>query len=137
VGAGESAGADMIDWYVEPDHSRAEPHMRASSRFRREQERANSLALIVTISLLFVLFASALMVGGRSAIGPLLSRGTTAHDANSKGDIVYAMPDGVYCRHLSFDNTTGAISVGTVEPCTERSRSAGPEISTTFKWNTR
>jgi hypothetical protein len=127
----------MIEWHVEPDHSRAEPHLRASSRFRREQERANSLALIVTTSLLFVLIASALMVGGRSAIGPLLSRATTARDANSKGDIVYAMPDGVYCRHLSFDNTTGAISVGSVEPCTEGSQSAGAQVSTMFKWNTR
>lgn len=134
--ASEGAGASMMDWYVEPDLSGADTRTRGSSRVRRDEERANSLALIVTTSLLFVLFASAIMVGGHAAIGPLLLKGTAASDDNSTGDIVYAMPDGVFCRHMSFDNATGEISGGAVERCGEGPGRADDEKSTKFKWGT-
>jgi hypothetical protein len=134
MSASEGAGATMIDWYVEPDHSGADTRTRGFSRVRRDEERANSLALIVTTSLLFILFASALMVGGHAAIGPLLFKRTAASDANSRGDIVYAMPDGVFCRHMSFDNATGEIHDGAVERCGERPDRADSVTSTKFKW---
>jgi hypothetical protein len=137
MSAGGHAGSDMIDWYVERDRSSADTRGRAYLRVGRDEERANSLALIITISLLFVLLASALMVGGHAAIGPLLNRGMAARDASRRGDIVYTMPDGMFCRHMSFDNATGEISEGTIERCGESSTGAIPETSTNFKWNTR
>lgn len=134
MNASEIVGADMIDWYVERDRSSA--GKRGSLRIRRDEERANSLALVITMSLLFVLLASALMVGSHAAIGSLLSRGEDAREPNRTGDIVYTMPDGVFCRHLSFDNATGAITEEALERCSERLNGSGPFSATPFKWGT-
>ena len=137
MSTGEAAGADMIDRYVALDHSQAKSGPRAFSRARRDEGRVNSLALIVTASLLFVLVISALLVGRHGVIGPLLSHGNSAAEGNSIGDIVYAMPDGVFCRHMSFDNVTGVVRESGMERCTELSRRPDPSTSTAFKWNAR
>jgi hypothetical protein len=136
MSTGEAASADMIDWHLGPDHPHAKSP-RASSRARRNEGRVNSLALIVTTSLLFVLVISALLVGHNAVFGPFLNRETSAADRNSIGDIVYTMPDGVFCRHMSFDNVTGAVRESGMERCAELSEGPEPGGSTTFKWNAR
>ena len=130
-------GAGMIDWRVEPEHSGPASGPHVSSHTRRDEERANSLALIVTTSLLFILLASALMVGGHAAIGPLLSRSVRAGEAINTGDVVYTMPDRVFCRHMTFDNGSGAIREGAMARCADRSAGADESQSTWFKWSTR
>jgi hypothetical protein len=64
-----------------------------------------------------MLLAAALLVGGHAAIDPLLRSAAAARDARAVGDVVYSMPDGKFCRHMSFDNLTSEMIEGTVVPC--------------------
>ena len=68
-------------------------------------------------SLFLVLFAAALLIGGHAAIGPLLQSAADSGEANSAAAVVYTMPDGVYCRHVSFDNVTAQETEGGIERC--------------------
>jgi hypothetical protein len=114
----EDGGNETLDWFVERDAAAlgaaaASP----SARARRDHDRANSLGIVITGSLLFVLFTAALLVGGQAAFGPLLHRGAAAGEAKGMGDVVVALPDGVFCRHMSFDNATSEVIEGAVERC--------------------
>lgn len=109
---------ETMDWYVEPNHFGSRRTAFALSRRRRADERANSLALAVTTALLFVLIAATVMFGGRAAIAPLLSRNPESGlEANRTGAVVFAMPDGVFCRRMAFDNFTAEVTSVAVERC--------------------
>lgn len=113
--------------------ARAQARGRVNTRARRREDRENSLGLIITTSLFFVLFSAAVLLGGHAIIAPLLHRTHTVRgNMNSTGDIVYTMPDGMFCRHLLFDNTTGDITEGAIEECPG---SSGAESSSSeFRW---
>jgi hypothetical protein len=138
---GDPRGADTIDWYVEPDRFDAPlPPVLPLPR-RHDDERAQSLALAITTALLFVLIAGAVMFGGRAAIAPLLHHNTArALDGSSEdstGEVVYAMPDRVFCRHMAFDNVTGEITRAAVEPCPDSIGGTGAPNAGVFKWGNR
>jgi hypothetical protein len=140
MSAGEHAAMGTIDWYVEPDYTRLDVRTRKSLRVRHDEQRANSLGLIITTSLLFVLFAGAITFGGHAAISPLLREAVVAHDARGAmrtGSILYTMPDGVYCRHMSFDNATGEIVEGAIEHCPDAVDEESAPVFSAFKWDTR
>jgi hypothetical protein len=137
--AGMSPGhphGETIDWYVEPDRFDAPlpPAPAVALRRRRpDDERAQSLALAITTALLFVLITGAVMFGGRAAIEPLL-RQNSAREASGSADVLYAMPDGAFCRRMAFDNATAEITRADVEPCP--AAIAGGEVPSTrkFEW---
>jgi hypothetical protein len=132
MSAGKEAGSKTFDSEFEADHSAAETRWPAYSR-AQGLARANSLGLIITTSLFFILLASAIMFGGHAAIAPLLRGAAAAGNGNRTGDIVYMMPDGVFCRHMSYDNATGDITENGVERCPEH---IGEDSSTSgeFQW---
>jgi hypothetical protein len=108
---------------------------RAMARMRYEQ-RAKMARLIIVLSLFLVLLAAALTIGGRTFLDPLLK--AVAHrEANRVGDVVLAMPDGAFCRHLSFDNKTLEFAGNTVERC-EQIRGRGEKRAVNgFSWGSR
>ena len=112
MSAGHSDSGETMHWYVEPDHFGARRTASGLSRRRHAEGRINSLAFAVTTALLFVMF------GGRAAIRPLLPRdAASVLQANRTGAIVYAMPDGVFCRRMAFDNATAEVKSVAVERC--------------------
>jgi len=117
MSAGHSDHGETMDWYVEPNNFGARRTASALSRRRHADDRINALALAITSALLFVLVAGAFMFGGQAAIAPLFNRAAVAREANRTGAIVYAMPDGSFCRRMAFDNTTGDITSVAVERC--------------------
>jgi hypothetical protein len=129
-------GADTIDWYVEPDRFDAPLPPVLTPRRRRDDERAQSLALAITTALLFVLIAVAVMFGGRAAIGPML-RQNTAREPGSPADVLYAMPDGVFCRRMAFDNVTAEITSAAVERCPAAVAGADAPNAGRFDWGHR
>jgi hypothetical protein len=133
MGAGQGATTESSGGSVEPANAGAEARARGAARARRQEEREHSLGLIITISLSFILFAAAILLGGHAIIAPLLQRAAAARDANSTGDFVYTMPDGVFCRHVSFDNGTGDITEDGVEECPGRTASRDTEPGQ-FRW---
>lgn len=134
MSAGKRASTDSAKWHVHADHGGRFGHGLHASQASLDERRANSLALIITTSLLFVLFASALMVGGRAIISPLLRDSPAGGDINRRGDIVYTMPDGTFCQHMTFDNSTGRITAGGMDRCDPSIGSGADGRGTGFKW---
>ncbi len=87
------------------------------ARLRRDEQQAKAARIAVVLSLFLVLLVTALLVGGRAIIDPLLQAAADAREAKRTGEIVYTLPDGAFCRHLSFDNATAELTEGTIERC--------------------
>jgi hypothetical protein len=115
MSTGEEAPSETFDWFVEPDHYTAPTS--AYLRARLDERRTNSVGIVIITSLFFVLFAAAILVGGHAAIGPLFRYAVAAREAKGIGDVVYSMPDGVFCRHMSLNNATGEVMEGEIERC--------------------
>jgi hypothetical protein len=111
--------------------------MKSSAAARLGDDIATSTRAVITSSVFIVLLVTALLVGGHAAIDPFLHRSPDI-DARGSGDVVVAMPDGKFCRHMSFDNTTASMIEGTIEPCrVDITRDKGPAMSTEprgFAW---
>lgn len=110
---------------------------RRISRARRDAQRDNSVSVAIAFSLFLALLVSAVLVGGRAVIDPLLSSAAAIREANRVADIVYSMPDGVFCRHLSFDNATAELAEGALEPCPSGAQGTRPRAAKSFAWRAR
>jgi hypothetical protein len=130
----QATRADAGAWFVEAD--RASPAARGSrgSRVRIDEDRATSARAVIASSLFLMLFASALFVGGHAALDPLLQSAIEARQTKGAGDVVVAMPDGIYCRHMSFDNTTAEIAEGAIERCPDGVTWERGHSSRSFAW---
>lgn len=130
---GEQTGPAHDAWFVEPDPGVAS-QPRRNSRHRASEERASSARAVIASSLFLVVLATALLVGGHAAIDPLLQSAIAARDAKGIGSIVYTMPDGIYCRHMSFDNTTAELAESSVERCPEGIAPERVRSGRSFAW---
>ena len=124
------------DRSVEPADAGAEARARGAARARRQEEREHSFGLIITISLSFILFAAAILIGGHAFIAPLLQRAAAARDASGTGEVVYTMPDGVFCRHVSFNNGTGDITEDGIVECPGSTANRAETEPPQFRWGT-
>ena len=74
----------------------------------------------MVLSLFLVLLIAALFIGGRSVIEPMLHKAMAqATETHRRGEIVFTLPDGTFCRHLAFDNKTAELTESTVLQCPE------------------
>lgn len=110
--------------------------VRRSPRPRRSEQRTKTARVAVVLSLFLVMLGAALLIGDHAVIDQLLRAATVQRETHRIGDIVFTMPDGVRCRHLSFDNKTAELSEGAVEQCVhdlpdQRAAARG------FAWGTR
>jgi hypothetical protein len=103
-----------------------------SARARRDERHTKSARLIIVLTLFAAFLAPALLIGGRAIIEPMLRAANEARQANRIGDVVFTMPDGAFCRHLSFNNKTAEVSESTVDRCPE-ARPRGKEAITPQK----
>jgi hypothetical protein len=140
--SGEKSSAEAGAGFVAADAVGIAAGAGRRSRARFEEQRDKSTRAVIVSTLFLVLIAAALLIGGHAAIDPLLrstvaTRQATARQANGVGDVVYAMPDGVYCRHMSFDNATAEVIEGAVEPCSEDIAHGRSSAVNGFAWDTR
>jgi hypothetical protein len=117
MSATDRAGPEAGAWFVEADHVSVTALARRRWRARLYDERAKSGRVIIVSSLFLTVIAAALMMGGHAAIDPLLQSVMAAREPKGTGDIVVKMPDGIFCRHMSFDNVTAAINERSIERC--------------------
>jgi hypothetical protein len=105
---------------------------------RRQLARAESgLAsrrVVVACSIFVVLVGTTALVGARTTIGPLLQSAADARAAMRSGAVVYALPDGVYCRQVSFDNTTAEIKEGAMQRCRDNIERIHTTRTRDFAW---
>jgi len=115
----------------------AQMRERRGARARRD-DGAKNKRLAVVLSLFLLLLAAAFLVGGHAAIDPLLQSAAT-REAKRIGDVVVSMPDGTFCRHLSFDNRTADLIEGAVEQCPGNlvKKRAHPAATSGFAWGAR
>ena len=114
---------------------RRRPRRKTLSRWR--EQRATSVWFAVAFTLFLMLAASTLLVGGGAVIHPLLASIAAGRDVQQVGEILYTLPDGLNCRRASFDNATGEVSGGNVEPCPRElgpRHPAPPRGSQGFAW---
>lgn len=132
--AADRTSPHSATWFVEPDHAGAGRRRQRVARARRED--GTSMRAVIVSTLFLVIFTTAIMFGGHAAIDPLLQMVTAARHSETVGEIVVPMPDGKFCRHLSFDNKTSAMKEGDIKPCPDdivRGKFRGPR---TFTWGT-
>jgi len=134
MSAAEKVGWDAGAWFVEADHVSVTALARRRSRARMDEERAKSGRVVIVSSLFLVLFTAALLVGGHAAIDPLLQSAVNARETKGIGEVVVAMPDGIFCRHLSSDNVTAEITEGGIERCTKDIAGNRPHTGLGFAW---
>jgi len=134
MSAAEKVGWDAGAWFVEADHVSVTALARRRSRARMDEERAKSGRVVIVSSLFLVLFTAALLVGGHAAIDPLLQSAVNARQTKGTGEVVVTMPDGIFCRHLSFDNVTAEITEGGIERCTKDIAGNRPHTGLGFAW---
>jgi hypothetical protein len=136
MSAGDVAHPDAAAWFVEADRASVTARERKRGRSRINDERMKSARVAIVSSLFLVLLGAALLLGGHAAIDPLLKSAMEARQAKGIGEVLYAMPDGIFCRHISFDNATAQIAEGGLQRCAgdggERSRQ-----SNGFAWHIR
>ena len=93
------------------------------------------MRLGVVLSLFLVLIAAAVLIGGRSVIGPMLQRAMAQPaDSYRKGSVVFTMPDGTFCRHLAYDNKTAALTESAVVQCPEARPREAVHPPSGFAW---
>lgn len=132
--AGQRAGSQTRPWFVKARRVRARERARRPSPARLQEERAKSASVAIASSLFLVLIAAALLVGGHAAVGQLLRSAIAARDAKAIGDIVYTMPDGVFCRHMFFDNVTAEVTESALERCPDDIAGRRPFAASNFAW---
>jgi hypothetical protein len=134
--ARERVGVTAPSWGAGTYRQRQRPSERRFGGVRRAEQRAKTTRLAIVVSLFLALLAAALLVSGPVTIDPML-RAAAEADANRVGDIVFTLPDGLFCRHFSFDNKTAELTEGAVEPC-EQPRSQGTaRVPNGFVWGAR
>ena len=130
----DTASRDAGAWFVEADHASITALARRRSRARMDEERAKSGRVVVVSSLFLVLFTAALLIGGHAVIDPILQSAMNARETKGTGEVVVTMPDGIYCRHMSFDNVTAEIVESGIERCTNDIAGIRPRTGRGFGW---
>jgi hypothetical protein len=134
--AGERAGTAVDSWVAAAGHFSGRMRARRIARAQRD-ERAKSARVAIVVSLFLVLLMAALLVGGHAVIDPLLQSAAATREEKRVGDIVYAMPDGTFCRHLAFDNGTAELIEGAIEQCPSDLVKKRAQGATGFAWGGR
>ena len=128
MGAGDRAGRATA-----LRNSGVRPVSRLTVRTRWEERNAKLSRVAVVLALFLVLLAGALLVTCRAVINSMLQAPIDPRVANKVGDIVFTLPDGAFCRHLSFNNATAELMESSAAPCPEakpRGRSRIPNRAT-------
>ena len=124
---GEKVGRDLAR---EPEHRDGKPERAGAdapvkssfTRLGEEDERANSLGLVITAAMLFVLFAAAMLFGTHGTVGSI-PRHSTVPNAKAMGNLLYGAQEAASCPQMSLDNATGSV-LGPTERCLGRDSDA-------------
>jgi len=135
MSAADGMSPDAGAWFVEADHVAVTALARRRSRARVEDARTRYGRVVIVASLFLALLTTALLFGGRSAIEPLLQSAEQARATMGSGEVVYTMPDGNFCRHVSFDNLTAEIHEGGIARCTNDIAGNRPHNNRGFAWH--
>lgn len=133
----DAAHPDAAAWFVEPDQPSAAARFAPGTRSQLHDESAKSARVAIVSSLFLVLLGAGVLFGGHAAIDPLLQSAVEARQAKGIGEVLYAMPDGIFCRHVSFDNLTAQVTEGSLEHCVKDGGAERLRQATELGWHNR
>jgi hypothetical protein len=113
----QGSSMDPGAWFVEADRVSMASLTQQRSRARFSEKQIGSAHVAIVSTVFLVLFTAALLIGGRAAIDPMLQSAAKARESSSEGAVVVAMPDGIFCRHMSFNNATAQETEEPIERC--------------------
>jgi hypothetical protein len=128
--AAQRASTTIASWAGKPDRRRGA--VVRSARAQREEQHTKKTRLIIVLTLFSVFLAPALLIGGRAVIEPMVRAAYETRQTDRVGEVVFTMPDGAFCRHLSFNNKTAEVTESTVDRCPE-ARPRGKNSDTSQK----
>jgi hypothetical protein len=137
MSAAKGASKDPGAWFIEANRISLSALTGRRSRARLDEEQTKSTRVAIVSSLFLVLFAAALLIGGHAAIDPILQSAVVARDSQGVGEVVYTMPDGIFCRRMSFDNVTAEITEAGIERCQTDIAGSRPHATRGFAWSTK
>lgn len=121
----------MPGWFEPLDQTPGEP---LRVRRVRKSDAKTSARAAIAASAFLILLTVASLVGGHAALDPLLRSAMEERSSRGVGEIVLAMPDGKFCRHMSFDNATAEVVESGVESCPENIVKNGSRSPRGFAW---
>jgi hypothetical protein len=113
--AADGTSPPSAAWFVEPDA--VDAGQRKQKAAWGQREAGSSMRAVIVSTLFLIMFTIAILFGGHAAVDPLLRMVTAAHQSDMAGDVLTPMPDGQFCRHMSFDNKTSEMTEGDIVPC--------------------
>jgi len=132
MGADRRAGGETVSWVAAADHAGA--RARRAARAQRDEQRTKSTRVGVVFSLFLALLTVGLLIGGHAMIDPMLRAAAEARGTERPGAVILATPDGLSCRHLSFDNATAELTEGAVDNCERSLATRRKSRSSGFSW---
>jgi hypothetical protein len=107
---------------------------RQAASVRRSTQRTGTGRVAIVLSLFLGMLAVTLLFGAPALLDPVLHPAAT-REASRVGDVLFMLPDGSFCRHLSFDNHTAQLTGGAVERCEQvRFHGASRAAANGFSW---
>jgi hypothetical protein len=135
--AGQQAGTNAVSPDAVPTAAAGRTIAYRSRRVRRQEVQTKNKRLAIVFSVFLALLAALLLVGGRVVIDPLLQQAATKREAYRIGEIVLTMPDGKFCRHLSFDNKSAELTEGVIKQCPSDHPANRAAAISGFSWGAR
>jgi len=133
--AREDSSTDNGSWFAEENRVSVVSLAKRPTHARFSDGQAASGRVAIVSSLFLVMFAATLLIGGHAAIDPLLQSAADSREASSAGAVVYTMPGGIYCRHVSFDNVTAQETEGGIERCTSDVSASFARSNRAISWH--
>jgi hypothetical protein len=101
---------------------------------RHAREARTKFWRVIIVSAFFaVVLGANLLIGGVLMVKAFHKEGSQTAEALRIGRVTYPMLDGVFCRHVLFDNTTVQMKEDKVSRCDDRA-SRSRHSRTTFSW---
>jgi hypothetical protein len=108
---------------------------RSGRELRRAREARTKLWRVSVVTTFFVVVLGAnLLVGATLMLKALRAQAGETSASTRFGRVTFPMLDGVFCRHVLFDNTTAEATEDKVSRCDDDRARERPHRTTSFNW---
>ena len=109
----------------------------SSRDLRRARETRTKIWRVSVVTIFFIVVLGANLFVGATLMVKAMRARTEEAEAARIGRVTYPMLDGVFCRHVLFDNKTVQTKEDKVSRCDEDRAAKPARHTTTFNWGGR
>ena len=108
---------------------------RSGRELRRARETRTKIWRVSVVTVFFaVVLGANLLVGAALMLKALHTQAGETAASTRFGRVTFPMLDGVFCRHVKFDNTTAEATEDKVSRCEDERVRERPGHTTSFNW---